>query len=109
MVVVEYERARGLRALHKRPDGYQVSVSKTFEQPVGGLFDRINQLEHAEWTTTHLNKSLRGRYFDTRIEVAFYPKEGKTQVVIQQSKIKKADEADHMKNYWKQYLGKLTA
>ena len=38
MVAVEYERARGLRARHETPEGYQVSVSKTISVSVKKLY-----------------------------------------------------------------------
>src|SRR5918997_3056187 len=33
-VTVGYERARGMRALHERPDGFSMNASKTFPVPV---------------------------------------------------------------------------
>ena len=38
MVTVGYEQARGLREKHERPEGYQISVSKTLGVPVATLY-----------------------------------------------------------------------
>ena len=37
-VTVGYERARGMRALHERPDGFSGNAGKTFPVPVERLF-----------------------------------------------------------------------
>src|SRR5512134_2277217 len=39
MVTVTYEQARGMRAKHQMPDGYQVSVSKTIAAPAAALYE----------------------------------------------------------------------
>src|SRR5437867_3880146 len=38
MVTVTYEQASGLRDKHQRPEGYQISVSRTLNAPVTKLF-----------------------------------------------------------------------
>ncbi|SRR6266545_2957584 len=38
MVTVTYEQARGLREKHQKPNGYQISVSRTIKAPLGKLF-----------------------------------------------------------------------
>src|SRR4028118_2248871 len=38
MVTVTYEQARGLRARHQKPDGYQISVSKTIAASAATLY-----------------------------------------------------------------------
>lgn len=67
-VTIGYERARGRRALHERPDGFSVGVSKTFPVPVERLFAAIvEEGERARWLegialhlrTSQLNKSAR--------------------------------------------------
>src|SRR5687768_13599164 len=42
MVTVTYEQQRGLRDKHQRPDGYQISVSRTINAPVTKLFKAVN-------------------------------------------------------------------
>jgi hypothetical protein len=49
-VAVGYERARGMRAAHQRPDGYQVSVSKTFPVELDVLFRAFTEAgQRARW------------------------------------------------------------
>ena len=38
MVAVTYEQARGLRDKHEKPEGYEISVSRTIAAPVGKAF-----------------------------------------------------------------------
>src|SRR5271154_6307864 len=49
MVTVGYEQARGLRVKHQKPDGFEVSVSRTMVAPVDRAF--------AAWR----DASLRGK------------------------------------------------
>ena len=35
MVAVNYEQARGLRDKHQKPEGFEISVSRTIAAPVG--------------------------------------------------------------------------
>jgi hypothetical protein len=50
-VTVGYERARGMRALHERPDGFfSVNASKTFPVPVERLFAAfVEEAERERW------------------------------------------------------------
>ena len=53
MITVEYERERGLRKVGERPDGFEISASKTIAAPVSKVFsawanaDKLNR-----WFTT---------------------------------------------------------
>src|SRR3984893_17776971 len=38
MIAVTYEQARGLRDKHEKPEGYEISVSRTVAAPVGKAF-----------------------------------------------------------------------
>jgi hypothetical protein len=67
-VTVGYERARGLRAVHERPDGFSAGASKTFPVPVERLFAAFVAPEECErWLdgielrnrTSQPNKSAR--------------------------------------------------
>jgi hypothetical protein len=49
-VTVSYERARGGRAVHERPDGFSITASKTVAVPVERLYDAF------------VDGSLRGRW-----------------------------------------------
>src|SRR5262245_17470773 len=50
MVTVGYEQERGLRQLHEKADGYEISVSKTINVPIGVLFKAWNdETERSRW------------------------------------------------------------
>src|SRR6185503_15023246 len=38
MVTVSYEQARGLRDVHQKPGGYEISVSRTINAPIARLY-----------------------------------------------------------------------
>lgn len=119
MVTVSYERDRGLRDKHQRPDGYQISVSRTVAAPLNQLYRMFMEEEsRAEWLTAKglvvrtaiTNKSLRITWKDkqTSLEIAFSPKgEHKSQVVVTHSKLPDANSAAKMKTFWAQALDKL--
>jgi uncharacterized protein YndB with AHSA1/START domain len=121
MVTVEYERARGLRAKHERPDGFQVSVSKTLSAPVQEAFEAWNDRERrTQWmkqpdfTVRKATpaKSMRITWIDgqTSLEINFYEKgPGRSQVVAQHSKLQDSDMAAEMKAYWAADLNRLKA
>ncbi len=119
MVTVGYEQARGLRQKHQKPDGYEISGSKTIEVPVAKAFAawedttlRRRWLKDAGFTirkaTPH--KSLRITWVDgkTSVVVNFYSKgDGKSQVAVQHGKLPNSDQAERMKRYWGDQLEKL--
>lgn len=119
MVAVGYEQARGLREKHETSTGFQASVSKTIEIPIGALFqawqdDKIrNQwLPKAPMTIrkSTTNKSIRAAWDGTisNMDVRFYAKgKGKSQVVVDQTKLKNSSEVRRMKDYWGERLETL--
>jgi uncharacterized protein YndB with AHSA1/START domain len=118
MVAVTYEQARGLRDKHEKPAGYEISVSRTIEAPVGKAFKAwTDEKVRKQWLPTNLtirkptpNKSLRITWEDgqTSVAVAFLPKgPGKSQVVAQHSKLPDAKGAAKMKKFWSQALDRL--
>jgi uncharacterized protein YndB with AHSA1/START domain len=121
MVTVTYEKARGLRAQHEMPDGFQISRSRTMAQPAGRVFaawedeaQRERWLPSAELQVRKATpeKSLRIRWAEgeTNLDVALYPKgEAKTQVTVQHSGLKDAGQAEQMKVFWKEALARLEA
>ena len=119
MVTVGYEQARGMRALHQKPGGYEISVSKTIPVSVSALY-RAWQDEgiRRRWLTekslairrSTANKSMRVTWSDlqTRVDVNFYPRGStKSQVVVQHGKLKDSKAADGMKVYWSKTLDRL--
>ncbi len=119
MVTVGYEQAHGLRQKHEKPDGYEISGSKTIEVPVIKAFAawedeklRRKWLKDTGFTirkaTPH--KSMRITWVDgkTSVEVNLYSKGvGKSQVAVQHSKLVDAKQAERMKEYWGEQLARL--
>jgi uncharacterized protein YndB with AHSA1/START domain len=120
MVAVTYEQARGLRDKHEKPGGFEISVSRTMDVPVGKVFKAWTvEKIRKEWLPAKLeirkattNKSLRITWEDgkTSLVVAFVPKEkDKTQVVAQHAKLPDAKSAAKMKKFWSAALDRLKA
>ena len=120
MIAVTYEQARGLREVHERPEGYQISVSRTVGVPIGKLFKAwTDEKSRKKWLPSNLtirkattNKSLRITWEDdkTSVEVGFYPKgDSKSQVAAQHSKLADAKAAAKMKKFWAKALDALKA
>jgi uncharacterized protein YndB with AHSA1/START domain len=118
MVAVTYEQARGLRDKHQKPEGFEISVSRTIEAPVGKAFKAwTDEKTRQKWLPANLtirkattNKSLRISWEDgkTSVAVAFLPKgAGKSQVVAQHSKLPDARAAAKMKKFWAQALDRV--
>jgi len=121
MVTVTYEQGRGLRDKHQRPGGYQISVSRTVNVPLAKLYKSFaNAKSRASWLaenglvvrTATTDKSMRVTWVDskTSLEIGFYPKgAGKSQVVVQHSKLPDAKSSARMKTYWGDALDRLRA
>jgi hypothetical protein len=118
MVTVHYERDRGLRKVHERPDGYSISVSRTVGVPISMLYAAWNARSRAKWLPEEFtvrkateDRSIRITWGDgTNVEVMFYPKgEGKAQVSVQHSKLKNDAAGKKMKAFWAARLDALSA
>jgi hypothetical protein len=118
MVAVGYEQARGLRAKHEKPDGFEISVAKTIAAPVGRAFAawreaslREQWLPHTPLTVRKAtpHKSIRILWGDdTLLSVNFWPKGSlKCQVVPQHAKLPSPEAAEKMKTYWAEKLEDL--
>ena len=119
MVTVGYERARGLREKHQRPEGYEISTSKTVAAPLPALYKawhdektRIRWLPEKGMVIRKAteNKSMRITWVDgkTSLSVNFYAKgHGKSQVAVQHGKLRDAKAAERMKTHWAKTLGRL--
>jgi uncharacterized protein YndB with AHSA1/START domain len=118
-VTVTYEQARGLRDKHEKPGGYQISVSRTVNVPLANLYKAVaNERSRSGWLSedgfavrkSTANKSMRVTWKDgkTSLEINFYSKgAGKSQVVVQHSKLSDANAAAKMKTFWGQALDRL--
>ena len=119
MVTVTYEQSRGLRQKHQRPDGYQVSRSKTLPVPVERAFAAwVDEAQRRTWLPdpgftlrkATPNHSLRITWVDgeSSVDVGFSEKgPGKCQVSVGHSKLPDAGQAEAMKEYWGNALERL--
>lgn len=119
MVTVAYEQARGKRQKHQKPEGFEISASKTVNVPVGELFRAWNDARiRARWLSGHdfdmrkatPSKSMRVTWVDAKshLDVNFYPKGAKkSQVSLQHGKLPNARAAEKMKASWQKELKKL--
>jgi uncharacterized protein YndB with AHSA1/START domain len=118
MVTVNYEQQRGLRQHHEKPDGFQISVSRTIDTSLARLFKSFNdEGARHDWLgedglvvrKATSNKSMRVTWKDkkTSLEINFYPKASKSQVVVQHSKLANAAAAARMEGYWAKALDRL--
>jgi len=121
MVTVTYEQQSGLRKAHQRPEGYQISVSRTLNVPLRSAYQAFaNEKRRDDWLEEEglairkatPNKSMRVTWKDgkTSLEIYFTEKAAeKTQVVVQHSKLADAKAAAKMKAYWGRKLDRLQA
>ena len=120
-VTVGYERARGMRAKHERPDGFSVNASKTVPVPVARLFaafveeaarDRSLEPGTLRLRTAQPDRSAR---FDvvangTRLAVNFAAKgDAKARVQIEHQKLPIVEDVDTWRAFWKARLARLAA
>jgi hypothetical protein len=120
-VTVTYEQHAGLRKLHEKTNGFQISVSRTVQQPLDALYDAFaDDVKRTEWLNEAglvvrretRNKSMRVTWKDgkTSLEINFYEKgKGKSQVTVQHSKISSSTAATRMKAFWSKALDRLQA
>jgi uncharacterized protein YndB with AHSA1/START domain len=121
MVTVTYEQARGLRAVHEKEGGFAASASKTIGAPVQKLFEAWNDekvrarwLPDAAFTVRKATpgKSLRILWSDgiSQVNVNLYDKgAAKSQVAIDQTRLKSARQVAKMKKLWGEALERLKA
>lgn len=117
MVAVTYEQARGLRDKHEKPAGYEISVSRTIAAPVVTAYKAwSDDKTRKKWLPANLtvrkataHKTLRINWEDgkTSLNVSFYPKGEKSQVVAQHGKLPDAKAAAKMKKFWAEALDAL--
>lgn len=120
-VTTSYERARGLRAVGQRTDGFAVTVSRTFAVPADRLFDIfVDESTRQRWLpegelrqrTATRPKSARFDFDDgrTRVLVTFTAKDAdRSTIALEHSRLTDAEEADQMRALWRQAMGELRA
>jgi len=118
MVAVTYEQARGLRDKHEKPEGFEISVSRTIAAPIAKAYRAwTDEKTRKKWLPSNVtirkattNKSLRLNWDDgkTIVATAFLAKgDGKTQVVAQHNKLPDSKSAARMKKFWSESLDRL--
>jgi hypothetical protein len=119
MIANAFEQHAGRREQHKRPEGYEISVSKTFPVAVKVLFEHWSSIEErSRWlqnstfkvTASTQNRSLRAEWTDeeSRLSVDFTSKGiDKSQVVVQHMKLKSLEDAEKMQTFWRESLARL--
>jgi hypothetical protein len=117
-VTVEYERARGMREMYEKSDGFAASVSRTMPVEVGALYEAwADARKRKGWlggAAVRVTKAGEGKVLrmaadgGSRVTVSFYPKgESKTQVVVQHEKLAGAAAVAESKARWRDALSRL--
>lgn len=118
-ITTSYERARSLRQVGERADGFAATASKTVTVPVEDLYDVFVEPERrAEWLVVdrlHPRSGTRPRTarYDwgddgTRVHVSFNPKSGaKSVVTVEHLRLPDAESAEEMKRLWRAGLTRL--
>jgi hypothetical protein len=118
-ITVSYERARGLRAVGERPDGFAITASRTVAVPVDRLFDAVvdaslrdRWLPGAELRERTATRPRSARFDwgdgETRVNLTFVAKsEASSGVALEHARLPDADEAERMKTWWRARLTAL--
>ena len=118
-VTYSYERARGLRAIGERPDGFAITVSRTVAVPVQQLYEAfVDETLRARWLpdgrlrerTATTPRSARFDWGDgqTRVNLVFAAKgEAASTAALEHRRLPDASEAERMKVFWRERLTAL--
>jgi hypothetical protein len=117
-VTVGYERARGLRAVHQKPDGFAIGVSRTIAASPDRVFQAwTDDFVRESWLpgqplqirTATRRKSVRAAWRDgTRVDVSFWPRgAGRCLVQVQHEQLWSAHDVDRFRTFWKARLDGL--
>ena len=111
-ITVSYERARGMRAVGERADGFAATASRTVRVPVERLYDAFTGDAPAELRERTATRPKSARYDwddgSTRVHVSFAAKgEASSTLAVEHLRLPDAGEADRMKAYWRERLSAL--
>ncbi len=118
-ITVSYERARGLRVVGERSDGFAVTAQRTVAVPVERLFEAfVDRSLRGCWLaddelrerTATKPKSARFDWADgeTRVNVTFLENgDGNSTVAVEHARLADAGEAEQMKAFWRGHLTAL--
>ena len=119
MVANVYEQHARIHEQYERAEGYEISVSKTFQVDVKIIYDAwFTEEKRRRWlqesplkiTTSTRNKSIRAQWANgqSRLSIDFYSKgENRSQVVVQHMKLPSLKAAEDMQTFWKEKLDAL--
>jgi hypothetical protein len=121
-VTVGYERARGMRALHERPEGFEVSISKTVPLPALEAWRAfVEPSTRSRWLDIGLRMRTgtrtmgRAARFDvpsdgSQVNVAFTPKgDDRSVVTVTVVRLRDADTVEARRGEWRSRLATLAA
>jgi hypothetical protein len=118
-VAGSYERARGLRVVGQKDDGFAITASKTIAAPQQRLYDAfVDATVRRRWLpdgdlrerTATRPKSARFDWEDgrTRVHVSFLARgDGRSTLALEHRRLADAEEADRMKAYWRRRVTEL--
>jgi uncharacterized protein YndB with AHSA1/START domain len=118
-VTINYERARGLRAVGEGPDGFSIHVSKTVGAPVDRLYEAfVDESLRARWLpggglrerTALPVRSARFDWEESGSRVAaFFSAKGdhRSVVALQHQRLSNGAEAERMKTFWRERVSAL--
>lgn len=118
-VVGSYERARGLREVGEKDDGFAITASRTVTVTVDRLYDafverslRERWLPAADLRQRTATRPRSARFdwgdSDTRVHVTFLAKgDDASTVALEHRRLANADEAQRMKSHWRERLTAL--
>jgi uncharacterized protein YndB with AHSA1/START domain len=121
MVTVAYEQARGLRAPHETPAGFQVSASRTLAVPAAKAYRAWKDTRSRARWLPGIELALRTAAPDKRlrftcpadqsvVEVYLTAKgDAKTQVAVQHSRLPNAAAVKRQRAFWRAALDALQA
>lgn len=121
-VSVSYERARGLRAVGQRADGFVVTAQKTVGVPVERLYDAVVEADiRRRWLVSQVDLRVRTAtrpkvaHFDvadrrSRVHVTFTARpNGRSTVFVEHARLADAEQAAQLKSSWRAALTTLKA
>ncbi|MDQ3044998.1 MAG: hypothetical protein M3R06_07600 [Chloroflexota bacterium] len=120
-ITVGYERARGMRAVHERTDGFSVAVNKMFPVGVERLFSAFtDEATRDRWlapgTLSHRSaKEYSAARFDVigtgvRLHLYFTAKNPeKSSVAIELARLDSAEDVEPTRALWKERLTELAS
>jgi len=119
MVANVYEQHARIHEKYERVEGYEISVSRTFQVDVKTIYDvwftdekrrRWLQESPLKITASTRNKSIRAQWTNgqSKLSIDFYSKgENRSQVVVQHMNLPSLKAAEDMQTFWKEKLNTL--